>query len=98
MNHERISNGKRIKFYKQNGIYTSIKIYSDGNKMVRVVLDSIKMEYKLVDPVTGHVFKQGGKVTNFEVLQRKAKRELVKLLDIYFTKEQRNVRQQDNSI
>lgn len=92
MANERISNGQRIKFYKQNNMLTSIKIYSDGNKMVRILLDLDKMEYKLVDPVTGFIHDSGGNVTNYEVLLRKAKRALVRLLDIYFTKESRNVR------
>jgi hypothetical protein len=59
--------------------------------MVRLIIDPEKMEYKLVDPVTGLIHDSGGNVTNFEVLQRKAKRAIKALLKIEFEKETRNV-------
>jgi hypothetical protein len=59
--------------------------------MVRLIIDPEKMEYQLVDPVTGLIHDSGGNVTNFEVLQRKAKRAIKALLKIEFQKETRNV-------
>lgn len=90
MEDARVSNGIRISFQKQDKLIVSRKIYSNGHKMVRIVLDPEKMEFKLVDPVTGYVYDQGGNVTNYEVLQRKAKRALKKFLKIHFEKEKRN--------
>ncbi len=92
MSDNRIHHGKRIKYEKQDDKYVSFQIYSNGAKMVRIHLDPDKMEYKLVDPVTGFVFETGGNVTNFEVLQRKAKKAIKKFLNIHFAKEERNVR------
>ena len=83
--------GKRIKFSKQEHLLVSVRIYSNGNKMTRLILDTEKMEYKLVDPVTGYIFESGGGVTNLEVLQRKAKKALKNFLGVSFTKEKRNV-------
>lgn len=91
----RLSSGKRIKFIKQGNIFISYKIYSNGRTMVRLSLDPELMEYKLYDPATGYIFESGGNVTNYEVLQRKAKKALAKFLDLYFEKEQREV-SQDN--
>ena len=82
---------KRIKFHKNGEKLSSVKIFSNGEKMIRLVIDKEKMEYYLVDPVTGYVHDSGGNVTNFEVLQRKAKRAIKKLLKIEFEKETRNV-------
>ena len=70
----------------------SVKIYSNGDKMVRLIIDTDKMEYQLVDPVTGYIHESGGNVTNLEVLQRKAKRAIKKFLGVEFQKEVRNVK------
>lgn len=82
---------KRIKFHKNGDKLSSVKIFSNGEKMVRLVIDTQKMEYYLLDPVTGHLHESGGNVTNLEVLQRKAKKAIKKLLKIEFVKETRNV-------
>ena len=72
----------------------SHKIYSDGaHKLVRLIIDTEQMVYKLVDPVTGYTLEMGGEgLTNLEVLQRHAKRALKNYLGIKFDKESRNVR------
>jgi hypothetical protein len=81
----------RIKFHKKDEKMFSVKIYSNGQKMVRLVIDTHKMEYQLVDPVTGYIHDSGGGVTNLEVLQRKAKKAIKVFLNIEFEKEVRNV-------
>lgn len=91
----RVSNGMRIKYEKQGDLLVSYQIYSNGQKMVRIIIDTEKMEYKLVDPVTGFVFESGGGVTNQEVLLRKAKRAIKKFLNIHFAKESRNVKKSE---
>lgn len=91
----RVSAGKRIKYdiiEGQEHIWASHKMYSDGVKMVRIILNLQEMTYKFVDPVTGKIHESGGGVTNLEVLQRKAKRNLKKFLGIYFEHEYRNVK------
>lgn len=67
-------------------------MFSNGTKMVRLIIDTDKMEYQLVDPVTGYIHETGGGVTNLEVLQRKAKKAIKKFLNIEFEKEVRNVK------
>lgn len=81
----------RIKFHTADHKMFSVKIFSNGTHMVRLVLDTEAMEYHLVDPVTGYVHESGGGVTNLEVLQRKAKKAIKKFLNIEFEKEVRNV-------
>lgn len=82
----------RIKFYKQENKMTSVKIFSNGTKMIRLIIDTDAMIYQLVDPVSGYIHASGGDVTNLEVLQRKAKRAIKELLNIDFEKEVRNVK------
>lgn len=86
-----MSYGLRIKFQKHDHVLISYKIYSNGEKMVRLVIDTQEMVYKIVDPVTGYALEVGGGVTNLEVLQRKAKKALKNFLGIKFEKESRNV-------
>lgn len=88
----RVSNGMRIKFHKKDNFLISVKVYSNGTKLVRLLIDKDAMQYKLIDPVTGYVHESGGEgISNLEVLQRKAKRALKDCLGIYFEKEIRNV-------
>lgn len=87
-----MTHGTRIKYIREGNIMISCKVYSNGHKMVRAVIDIDKMEYKLVDPVTGIVLKVGDKkVTNLEVLMRHVKKGLISYLGIKFAKENRNV-------
>lgn len=87
-----ISYGMRIKYIREGNLMLSTKIYSNGHQMVRVIIDVDKMIYKLVDPVTGIVFKQSDKkITNLEVLQRHVKKGLTSYLNIKFDKEVRDV-------
>lgn len=88
-----MSYGKRIKFQKHDHILISHKIYSNGQQMVRLMIDTQDMVYKIVDPVTGHALETGGEgLTNFEVLQRNAKKALQKFLNIKFDKEYHNAK------
>lgn len=84
---------KRIKFMRQEpNLMVSHKIYSNGHKMVRIIIDTEKMTFQLVDPVTGFAFVSGGDgINNLEVLQRHCKRALKEFLGISFEKEKRNV-------
>ncbi len=91
-----MSFGTRIKFSKQDHLLVSHKIYMYGDKSARLIIDTEKMEFMVVDPITGFVFESGGGVTNLEVLQRKAKKALKKFLGASFEKEKRNVVRQPN--
>ena len=56
------------------------------------------MYWKICDAVTGAAYVEGGdNITNFEVLQRAAKRNLKKLLGVDFEKEVRNVKPKSES-
>lgn len=87
---EAISYGSRIKYDQDGKIMTSKKIYSNGHKMVRVVIDLELLKFKFIDPVTGMVlYESETKWTNLEVLQRHVKAELEYRLGIRFSKESR---------
>lgn len=96
----RESYGKRMSFeihQLQDGreIYQSRRCYNDAGltKVVRVQIDPNAMTFAIVDAVTGAAYVTGGEgISNFECLQRAAKRNLKKLLDIKFEKEKRNVK------
>lgn len=86
------NNGMRIKFHKKDHLMVSVKIYSNGDKLARLIVDTENMMFKIVDPVTGYIHDSGGEgITNLEVLQRKAKKALKNCLGLYFEKEVRNV-------
>lgn len=92
----RNSSGKRLSFEihqtDQGDLYVSRKIFTDPGltKMCRLHIDKERMEFRIVDAVTGAAYVEGGGVSNEEVLFRKAKRTLKKFLGIEFTKEERN--------
>jgi hypothetical protein len=81
--------GFRIKFMNHGDLMVSYRIFTSGNKMVRLTVDPTKMEFQIIDPATGFVYVKGGNVSNYEVLLRKAKRELKKFLGVNFGKETR---------
>lgn len=92
MEYEAISYGTRIKYIKDGHIMLSTKIYSNGYEAVRAVIDTNEMVFKLIDPVTGFVFRQSQKrVKNLEVLQRHVKKALCEYLNINFDKEVRDI-------
>lgn len=92
-----MSEGQRIKFVKKTDhIYHSYHLFSNGIQLVRLVIDKNKMEYYITDPATGEVLRSGGGTKSYEVLLRKAKRELANFLDIDFEKETRNVKPKDS--
>lgn len=87
-----VTYGSRIKFNKEGKLLVSQKIYSNGHKMVRVVIDTEEMIFKFVDPASGiSVFQSEKGLTNLEVLQRHVKKSLKSQLGIKFDKEKRNV-------
>lgn len=89
---EVITYGKRIKFIKQDNMMISHKIFTDGERIVRVMIDTTHMVYKFVDPVTGILHKTGGEgINNLEVLQRHVKRDLKEFLGVHFDEEKRKV-------
>ena len=87
----KISQGKRIRYKKQDHFMVS-GLFSNGEDLVRIILDTREMTFKIIDAHTEFILEQGGDVTNLEVLQRKAKRHLKKLLDIRLEKETRKVK------
>lgn len=90
------NSGMRIKFHKKDHLMVSVKIYSNGDKLARLIVDTENMMFKIVDPVTGYIHDSGGEgITNLEVLQRKAKKALKNCLGLYFEKEVRNVGQSE---
>lgn len=92
MEYEAISYGTRIKYIKDGHLMLSTKIYSNGHESVRAVIDTNEMIFKLIDPVTGFVFKQSTKkINNLEVLQRHVKKALCEQLNITFDKEVRDI-------
>lgn len=89
-NNTRVSNGMRIRYYEENGLMVSTKIYSNGVKNVKLVVDKNNKRWRLVEPVTGITINEGGDgINNLEVLLRHAKKALKNYLDIYFEKETR---------
>jgi len=91
---ERVSQGMRIKYYKFEHLLQSQKVYSDGNRQIVIQIDTTKMEFYFVDPVTGftHYEHKEPKISNLEVLQRHVKKQLVHMLKIHFEKEVRNTK------
>ena len=87
---KRASSGMRIRYERHGDLLVSAKIYSDGNRLVKLIIDPTNMTFKIVDVMTQHPYEEGGDVNNLEVLYRKAKRHLKKFLDIHFEKEERN--------
>lgn len=95
----RANSGKRLSYeiheIEGGEIFVSRKIFTDpgSSKMVRIHLNKAEMTWKIVDAVTGAAYLQGGEnITNEEVLQRAAKRNLKKLLGVEFEKEKRKVK------
>lgn len=85
---------KRIKFEDHSDdnekIFVSQKIFSDGKRIVRLVIKPEPMVFYITDALTGLVYVSGGEnINNLEVLQRKAKKALSYFLDASFVKEKR---------
>ncbi len=90
MESEAITYGARIKYDISGKLLISKKIYSNGHKMVRVIIDTEELAFKFIDPVTGvSHFESNKKWSNLEVLQRHVKIELKSKLGIRFDKEKR---------
>jgi hypothetical protein len=89
----RVAHGIRLRFEKQEeDLFVSTKMYSDGKKLVRVVVKPLSAVWYIIDAATGHVYLSGGEgINNYEVLLRHAKRNLIKFLNIPFKKETRRV-------
>ncbi len=88
MEDSRVTYGSRIKFTKQDHLLVSHKIYSNGQKMVRLIINTTTFTYNLVDPVTGFVLLASQKkYSNLEVVQKNAKKALKEFLGIQFEKE-----------
>lgn len=86
--------GLRIKFIKKENELVSYKVYTStgGVQQARVHIDPVAMTYKIVDPVNGDILAENRKTyTNLEVVQRNAKKDLQKILEVQFDKEQRKV-------
>lgn len=91
----RASSGFRIRYEKHdNGELVSVRYFSDGKLMVRIVVIPDKMVWQIRDAVTGHVYEEGdGGWTNLEVVYRNAKKAIMKFADLEFTKEYRKAGQ-----
>lgn len=85
--------GMRIRFEDQgDNNLISVKMFSDGLKLVRVQLNRKEMLWSIFDAATGFVYLSGGEgISNFEVLQRNAKKALINFLNIPFEKERRKI-------
>ena len=84
--------GMRLRFdMREDGVGISTKMFSDGKKLVRAVVDKNNMTWAIVDAATGTVYASGGEgINNYEVLLRHLKKNLIKMLNIPFEKESRN--------
>ena len=91
---KRVAHGIRLRFEKfEDDHYVSTKMYSDGKKLVRVVIKPITMVWYIADAATGYVYLSGGEgINNYEVLLRNAKKNLIKFLNIPFQKETRKTK------
>lgn len=88
MESKAITYGSRIKYDVSGKLMISKKIYSNGTKMIRVIIDTESLLFKFIDPVTGVChFESNKKWSNLEVLQRHVKIELKDKLGIRFDKE-----------
>jgi flagellar biosynthesis/type III secretory pathway ATPase len=86
-------NTQRIRFEKQGNLMVSRLPYSDGQHIVRLIINPEIMMFYITDVLTGHVFDSGGEnINNLEVLQRNAKRSLEKFLDSNFIIEKKKRR------
>lgn len=86
-----MNQGMRIKYQQQGILMVSYKIYSNGNRTARVIINTETKTYKIVDPITGFVQQSGGEgINNMEVLLRHAKKSLIAYLEVSFEKEIRN--------
>lgn len=84
--------GSRIKYQAQDKLLVSHKIFANGNRTCRIIIDTEALTYKLVDPITGFIQVSGGEgINNLEVVQRHAKKALKEYLGVKFEKEKRNV-------
>lgn len=90
MESEAVTYGVRIKYDTNEKLMISKKIFSNGNKVARVIIDTESLTFKFIDPITGlSHFESSKKWTNLEVLQRHVKIELKNKLGIRFSKEKR---------
>lgn len=84
-NSNRLLTAKRIRFEKHGNLLVSKIPFSDGKRIVRLVINPENMTYFITDVLTSHVYESGGEgINNFEVLQRHAKVALEKFLDSNF--------------
>lgn len=86
--------GLRIKFIKKDNELVSYKVYTStgGVQQARVHIDPVALTYKIIDPVDGKILAENRRTyTNLEVVQRNAKKDLQKILEIQFDKEERKV-------
>lgn len=87
--------GFRIRYEKHaNGELVSVRYFSDGRRMVRVVINPAKMTWQIRDAVSGEVYKEGNQGwTNLEVVYRNAKKGITSFLKLEFAKEFRKAGQ-----
>lgn len=82
--------GFRIRYEKHdNGELVSVRMFSDGTKIVRLVVHPEKMRFEIRDAVTGNVYVYGEGWSNLEVVYRNAKKAIKKFLQVDFSKEYR---------
>ncbi len=95
MSKTKATSGFRIRYEKHdNGELVSVRYFSDGEKMVRLVVDPAKMTWQIRDAVTGNVYEIGEQGwTNLEVVYRNAKKAIRKFLKLEFSKEYRKAGQ-----
>lgn len=91
MQKTKVTSGFRVRYEKHdNGELVSVRYFSDGAKMVRLIINPTTMRWSIRDAVTGQVYKSGGEgLTNLEVVYRNAKKAIKNFLKIDFSKEYR---------
>lgn len=93
MESESVKYGSRIKFNREGNTMVSHRIFDNGHKQVRVIIDLETMTFKFVDPSSGVTLREGlKKLNNLEVIQRHIKAGLQSYLGIQFEKEVRKVK------
>lgn len=70
----------RIRYSKNEGVLTSIRVFPLGSDITaRVVLDTTNMSFIIEDVNTGNVLRAGGKTKNLTVLKNQARRAIMEL-------------------
>ena len=97
MESESVKYGSRVKFNREGNLMVSHRIFDNGHKQVRVIINLDTMTFKFIEPHSGVTLMEGAKkLNNLEVLQRHIKAGLQSYLGIQFEKEERKTKAKVN--